>query len=127
MITVAGAGVSQSRWLMFISAAALLALLCGLSASSATSSAWSRQGLADRVPHGAVAVDEPPGVSGQRWMPVCWKAPRASATRFQSRYKARGGRNGVFNFPDDGTHTWSYWGAQLQAMKPDLQRVLGAG
>jgi diacylglycerol O-acyltransferase / trehalose O-mycolyltransferase len=57
---------------------------------------------------------------------------RESATRisnkvFQSRYKAKGGRNGVFNFPDDGTHTWSYWGAQLQAMKPDLQRVLGAG
>jgi S-formylglutathione hydrolase FrmB len=46
---------------------------------------------------------------------------------FQSRCKARGGRSGVFNFPDDGTHTWSYWGAQLQAMKPDLQRVLGAG
>jgi hypothetical protein len=31
MITAAGAGVSQLRRLMFISAAALLALLCGLS------------------------------------------------------------------------------------------------
>jgi diacylglycerol O-acyltransferase / trehalose O-mycolyltransferase len=32
----------------------------------------------------------------------------------------------LFNFPDTGTHSWSYWGAQLQAMKPDLQRALGA-
>ncbi|MBV8964957.1 MAG: esterase family protein [Mycobacteriaceae bacterium] len=45
---------------------------------------------------------------------------------FQSRYLAAGGRNGVFNFPPDGTHSWGYWGGQLQAMKPDLQRVLGA-
>ncbi|HEY7051861.1 MAG TPA: diacylglycerol acyltransferase/mycolyltransferase Ag85A, partial [Mycobacterium sp.] len=37
-----------------------------------------------------------------------------------------GGRNGVFNFPDNGTHSWPYWGQQLQAMKPDIQRVLGA-
>ncbi len=26
---------------------------------------------------------------------------------------------------DNGTHGWEYWGAQLQAMKPDLHRVLG--
>jgi diacylglycerol O-acyltransferase/trehalose O-mycolyltransferase len=26
----------------------------------------------------------------------------------------------VFNFPDTGTHTWAYWGQQLQQMKPDL-------
>lgn len=45
---------------------------------------------------------------------------------FQKRYLAAGGRNGVFNFPADGTHSWGYWGSQLQAMKPDLQRVLGA-
>jgi diacylglycerol O-acyltransferase/trehalose O-mycolyltransferase len=45
---------------------------------------------------------------------------------FQSRYLAAGGRNGVFNFPPNGTHSWGYWGGQLQAMKPDLQRVLGA-
>ncbi|WP_293056796.1 hypothetical protein, partial [Mycobacterium sp.] len=25
----------------------------------------------------------------------------------------------------NGTHSWEYWGAQLQAMKPDLQRALG--
>lgn len=44
---------------------------------------------------------------------------------FQQRYLAAGGRNGVFNFPKDGTHSWGYWGSQLQAMKPDLLRVLG--
>jgi diacylglycerol O-acyltransferase / trehalose O-mycolyltransferase len=45
---------------------------------------------------------------------------------FQSKYLAAGGRNGVFNFPPNGTHSWGYWSGQLQAMKPDLQRVLGA-
>jgi diacylglycerol O-acyltransferase/trehalose O-mycolyltransferase len=44
---------------------------------------------------------------------------------FQDNYIAAGGKNGVFNFPDAGTHTWAYWGQQLQQMKPDLQRVLG--
>jgi diacylglycerol O-acyltransferase/trehalose O-mycolyltransferase len=32
----------------------------------------------------------------------------------------------VFNFDDNGTHDWPYWGAQLQAMKGDLQSTLGA-
>ena len=45
---------------------------------------------------------------------------------FQQTYLAAGGTNGVFNFPNSGTHDWGYWGQQLQAMKPDLQRVLGA-
>jgi len=45
---------------------------------------------------------------------------------FEQKYLAAGGHNGVFNFPANGTHSWGYWGAQLQAMKPDLQRVLGA-
>jgi diacylglycerol O-acyltransferase/trehalose O-mycolyltransferase len=46
---------------------------------------------------------------------------------FQKRYLALGGHNAVFNFPNDGTHSWGYWGSQLQAMKPDLIRILGAG
>jgi diacylglycerol O-acyltransferase / trehalose O-mycolyltransferase len=46
--------------------------------------------------------------------------------QFQADYQAAGGRNGVFNFPPNGTHSWGYWGGQLQAMKPDIQRVLGA-
>ena len=45
---------------------------------------------------------------------------------FEENYLAAGGSNGVFNFPPNGTHSWGYWGGQLQAMKPDLQRVLGA-
>ena len=45
---------------------------------------------------------------------------------FRDVYLADGGKNGVFNFPDNGTHNWAYWGRELQAMKPDLQRVLGA-
>jgi diacylglycerol O-acyltransferase / trehalose O-mycolyltransferase / mycolyltransferase Ag85 len=50
----------------------------------------------------------------------------SSNTNFQQRYLSAGGRNGVFNFPPNGTHSWGYWGGQLQAMKPDIQRVLGA-
>ncbi|AHC23151.1 MULTISPECIES: esterase family protein [Mycobacteriaceae] len=45
---------------------------------------------------------------------------------FRDTYLANGGSNGVFNFPENGTHSWGYWGSQLQAMKPDIQRVLGA-
>jgi diacylglycerol O-acyltransferase / trehalose O-mycolyltransferase len=55
------------------------------------------------------------------------RAALASNLAFRDRYVAAGGTNGVFNFPDTGTHTWAYWGRELQAMKPDLQRVLGAG
>ena len=51
---------------------------------------------------------------------------RTSNLKFQDAYNAAGGHNAVFNFPDTGTHSWEYWGAQLNAMKPDLQRVLGA-
>ncbi|MDT5018482.1 MAG: diacylglycerol O-acyltransferase / trehalose O-mycolyltransferase [Mycobacterium sp.] len=45
---------------------------------------------------------------------------------FQEQYVAAGGKNGVFNFPEAGTHSWEYWGQQLQQMKPDIQRVLNA-
>jgi diacylglycerol O-acyltransferase / trehalose O-mycolyltransferase len=45
---------------------------------------------------------------------------------FRDTYIADGGKNGVFNFPDNGTHSWGYWGQQLQEMKPDIQRTLGA-
>jgi diacylglycerol O-acyltransferase/trehalose O-mycolyltransferase len=46
---------------------------------------------------------------------------------FQQNYLAAGGRNGVFNFPTNGTHDWPYWNEQLVAMKPDIQRALGVG
>lgn len=45
---------------------------------------------------------------------------------FQENYIAGGGKNGVFNFPEAGTHDWPYWGQQLQQMKPDIQRVMNA-
>ena len=51
---------------------------------------------------------------------------RTSNLKFQDAYKAAGGQNAVFNFDANGTHDWPYWGQQLQQMKPDLQRVLGA-
>jgi diacylglycerol O-acyltransferase/trehalose O-mycolyltransferase len=43
---------------------------------------------------------------------------------FQRNYAAAGGHNAVFNFPSSGTHSWGYWGAQLQQMQPDLVRIL---
>ncbi|WP_445160261.1 esterase family protein [Mycobacterium sp. Dal123C01] len=46
--------------------------------------------------------------------------------KFQDAYNAAGGHNAVFNFPNYGTHSWEYWGAQLNAMKGDLQSSLGA-
>jgi diacylglycerol O-acyltransferase/trehalose O-mycolyltransferase len=52
---------------------------------------------------------------------------RGSNMTFHDTYLGAGGHNAVFNLPDNGTHSWAYWGAQLQAMKPDLQRVLGTG
>jgi diacylglycerol O-acyltransferase / trehalose O-mycolyltransferase len=45
---------------------------------------------------------------------------------FRDKYQAAGGKNAVFKFPHGGSHSWTYWGAQLQQMKPDLQRALGA-
>ena len=44
---------------------------------------------------------------------------------FQNQYLAAGGNNATFNFPPNGTHGWGYWGSQLNAMKPDIQRTLG--
>ncbi|MFZ0905737.1 MAG: alpha/beta hydrolase family protein [Mycobacterium sp.] len=52
---------------------------------------------------------------------------RTSNLKFQDAYNAAGGHNAVFNFAPNGTHSWEYWGAQLNAMKSDLQHSLGAG
>jgi diacylglycerol O-acyltransferase / trehalose O-mycolyltransferase len=51
---------------------------------------------------------------------------RTSNLKFQDAYNAAGGHNAVFNFDANGTHDWPYWGAQVNAMKPELQRTLGA-
>jgi diacylglycerol O-acyltransferase / trehalose O-mycolyltransferase len=55
------------------------------------------------------------------------QAGRLAESNFALRdaYVAAGGPNAVLNFPD-GIHSWGYWGEQLQQMKPDIQRVLGA-
>lgn len=47
--------------------------------------------------------------------------------RVRPQRRQPGGHNAVFNFPPNGTHSWEYWGAQLNAMKGDLQSSLGAG
>ena len=43
---------------------------------------------------------------------------------FQDAYVKAGGRNASFHFPPAGNHAWPYWGAQLQALKPDLIATL---
>lgn len=50
-----------------------------------------------------------------------------SNVAFKDAYTAAGGHNAVFNIDNNGVHSWGYWGAQLAAMKPDMQRTLGAG
>jgi diacylglycerol O-acyltransferase/trehalose O-mycolyltransferase len=47
-----------------------------------------------------------------------------SNKRFQAKYIAAGGTNATFEFPPAGNHAWAYWGAQLQALKPDLIATL---
>ncbi len=44
---------------------------------------------------------------------------------FADAYAAAGGNNATFNFAE-GIHSWGYAGQQLQQMKPDMQRALGA-
>jgi diacylglycerol O-acyltransferase/trehalose O-mycolyltransferase len=48
-----------------------------------------------------------------------------SNKRFQQRYLAAGGKNATFDFPASGSHSWVYWGAQVQALKPDLIATVG--
>ncbi len=44
---------------------------------------------------------------------------------FQEQYIAAGGKNGVFNFPSAGTHSWEYWGAAAAA--DEARHPAGAG
>ena len=43
---------------------------------------------------------------------------------FQERYTRAGGRNATFGFPPAGNDSWGSWGAQLQALRPDLLATL---
>ena len=43
---------------------------------------------------------------------------------FQAAYLKAGGSDATFQFPAAGNHAWPYWGAQLQALKPDLIATL---
>jgi diacylglycerol O-acyltransferase / trehalose O-mycolyltransferase len=45
---------------------------------------------------------------------------------FKNAYTKAGGHNATFNIDGNGVHSWGYWNAQLTAMKPDMQRTLGA-
>ncbi len=47
-----------------------------------------------------------------------------SNKRFQEKYTKAGGSNATFVFPSEGNHSWAYWAAQLQALKPDLIATL---
>ena len=49
-----------------------------------------------------------------------------SNVAFQNAYVGAGGSNGTFNFPANGTHSWPYWSAQLDQMKPQIVATLGA-
>jgi diacylglycerol O-acyltransferase / trehalose O-mycolyltransferase / mycolyltransferase Ag85 len=49
-----------------------------------------------------------------------------SNVAFQKAYNGAGGRNATFNLDGNGVHSWGYWNSQLVAMKPDMQRTLGA-
>jgi diacylglycerol O-acyltransferase/trehalose O-mycolyltransferase len=50
-----------------------------------------------------------------------------SNVSFRDAYNAAGGHNATFNIDANGVHSWGYWGAQLAAMKGDMQSTLGAG
>ncbi|SCX33641.1 alpha/beta hydrolase-fold protein [Mycolicibacterium fluoranthenivorans] len=49
---------------------------------------------------------------------------QGSNRSFYSHYRARGGRNGHFDFPTGGQHDWGSWGPQLAAMSGDLAATI---
>ena len=65
-----------------------------------------RQPVQREVPRGLHAAD-------QQDVPGATTSPRAARTVCSTSRPT-------------GTHSWEYWGPQLQQMKPDIQRVLGA-
>ena len=61
----------------------------------------------------------------RRSTPTAWRGWPIRATRTSRRPICKaGGSNATFHFPAAGNHAWPYWGAQLQALKPDLIATL---
>ena len=61
----------------------------------------------------------------RRSTPTAWNRWPSRATRIsRRRTRKAGGSNATFEFPPAGNHAWPYWGAQLQALKPDLIATL---
>jgi len=69
-----------------------------------------------------------PSELGQASLPgqVIEQVVLQSNVDFKNAYTAAGGHNATFNIDGSGVHGWNYWNAQLVAMKPDMQRTLGA-
>ena len=89
---------------------------------------WASPGLCDSAPAMGAERSDLPGELGGDNVPAKFLESFTKRTneQFRDTYAATGGRNGVFNFPVNGTHSWPYWNQQLIAMKPDIQQVLGA-
>jgi diacylglycerol O-acyltransferase/trehalose O-mycolyltransferase len=76
------------------------------------------------APGGATPIDET-GDPGQALSASSLETLAiASNLRFQEGYIQAGGHNATFDFPAAGSHSWGYWGGQLQAMKPALIAAL---
>ncbi|WP_407667636.1 alpha/beta hydrolase [Mycolicibacterium arseniciresistens] len=76
------------------------------------------------APGGATPLDT--GDPGQALSATSLEATAITSNKaFQQAYTAAGGRNATFQFPPAGNHAWGYWGAQLQALKPDLLATIG--
>lgn len=76
------------------------------------------------APGGATPIDQS-GDPGQALGATSLEALALGSNKlFEERYTQAGGRNATFDFPPAGNHSWGYWGAQLQALKPDLIATL---
>lgn len=67
---------------------------------------------------GPVADDQTPNAHTLEALAI------GSTKAFEERYRQAGGRNATFDFAPAASYSWSYWGAQLQALKPDLIATL---
>lgn len=79
------------------------------------------------APGGATSIDQS-SAPGQALGATGLETLAIGSNRlFEQRYTQAGGRNATFEFPPAGNHSWGYWGAALQAMKPDLISTLTSG